>query len=108
MAGFDVDAESFGESGRQLEQAATTFAEALSAFQSELEGFARPWGADDIGSLIGAAHDEVGNFAFECYGDALEEIANAGFDLSAAGDAYREVEDGIDQGFSELHGEMGG
>jgi hypothetical protein len=36
------------------------------------------WGAD---GGIGAAHDEVSSYAFECYQDALDEIAAAGIDV---------------------------
>jgi hypothetical protein len=50
------------------------FTQALSAFQAELEGYGRPWGEDDIGSLIGAAHDEVSAWAFDCYQSALEVV----------------------------------
>lgn len=105
---LQVDPEGLSGSGRALEGVAARFTDALAAFRAELESFGRPWGSDDIGSLIGAAHDEVSSFAFECFDSALEEIAAAGTDLSAMGARYAEVEAAITQGFHGLQQGLGG
>lgn len=93
--GVHVTPESLDESGRQLGSVAERFASALAEFQSEIAGFGRPWGEDDIGQLIGVAHDEVSAFAFECYQDALNEIAAAGVDLSGMAQLYAAAEEAI-------------
>lgn len=108
MTGLQVDPEGLSGSGRALESVASRFTEALTAFRAELEGFGRPWGSDDIGSLIGAAHDEVSAFAFECFDGALAEIAAAGVDLSAMGERYAGIEAAIRQGFDGLQQGLGG
>src|SRR5262245_14634521 len=102
MDGIQIHPDGLIESGKSLEGVAARFVEALSAFQAELEGFGRPWGEDDIGSLIGAAHDEVSAWAFECYTSALEEIAGAGADLSGMGERYAEVETSIRKRFDGM------
>ncbi|MFI5835450.1 hypothetical protein ACIA5A_17420 [Micromonospora sp. NPDC051300] len=104
----EIDPEALGASGRALGGAATRFGQALTAFQAELAGFGRPWGSDDIGSLIGAAHDEVSAFAFECFDTALDEIAAAGVDLGEMATRYAETEAAITKGFDGLRRSLGG
>ncbi|GAA2713395.1 hypothetical protein [Actinoplanes palleronii] len=70
--GVHVTPDSLDASGQHLAAVAERFASALTAFQAEIAGYGQPWGADDIGSLIGAAHDEVASFAFESYQDARD------------------------------------
>lgn len=93
--GFQVDPSALGASGAELSRVAGEFASALRAFQAELAGFGAPWGADEIGSLIGAAHEEVAQWAFECFETAASEIDAAGFDLGDMAGAYREVEERV-------------
>ncbi|MCM0675752.1 hypothetical protein NCC78_13785 [Micromonospora phytophila] len=108
MTGLRVDPDGLGGSGRALEDVASRLGEALTAFRAELAGFGRPWGSDDVGSLIGAAHDEVSAFAFECFDTALAEIAAAGTDLTGMGERYAAVETTIRQGFDGLRQGLGG
>ena len=105
---IEVDPDGLGGSGRALGDVATRFSQAMTAFQAELAAFGRPWGTDDIGSLIGAAHDEVSAFAFECFDGALTEIAAAGSDLTDMAARYAQVEASITQGFDGLRQALGG
>lgn len=107
MPGFQVEPEKLNASGAALQGVAGRLTEELSAFQAELAGYGRPWGSDDIGSLIGAAHDEVSSFAFECYQSALEEMQAAGADISTMGDRYAAVEASIDGRFKQLDSGLG-
>ena len=100
--GVDITPESLEHSGQHLEGVAERLASALTAFQAEIAGFGRPWGEDDIGQLIGVAHDEVSTIAFECYQDALDEIAAAGVDLSGMAHLYAAAEEAISQQMSSL------
>jgi hypothetical protein len=102
--GFNVDPHALGSSGASLSQVAGEFAAALRAFQSELSGFGAPWGADEIGSLIGAAHEEVAQWAFECFEVAAEELGAAGFDVGDMATSYREVEERIRGAFDAFGG----
>lgn len=105
---LQIDPEGLGGSGRALEGVSARFTEALAAFRAELERFGQPWGSDDIGSLIGAAHDEVSAFAFECFDGALQEIAAAGTDLAGMATRYQQVESAITEGFDGLQQGLGG
>ncbi|GIF45600.1 hypothetical protein DFJ67_0766 [Asanoa ferruginea] len=102
--GFHVDPQALGVSGASLERVGTEFATALRAFQSELAGFGAPWGSDEIGSLIGAAHEEVASWAFECFSAAASEVAAAGVDLGGMAAGYREVEEQIRGAFEAFGG----
>jgi len=102
--GFSVDPHALGASGVDLSRVAGEFASALRSFQSELAGFGAPWGADEIGSLIGAAHEEVAQWAFECFATAAEEVEAAGFDLGDMATGYREVEERIRDAFNAFGG----
>ncbi|MFI2709242.1 hypothetical protein ACH495_03795 [Micromonospora sp. NPDC018662] len=103
----EVDPDGLGASGLALGGVATRFGQALTAFRAELAGFGRPWGSDDIGSLIGAAHDEVSAFAFECFGTALAEISAAGADLGEMATRYAETEAAITRGFDGMRRALG-
>jgi hypothetical protein len=108
VTGFHVDPELLAASGVGLQGVADRLVSELTAFQAELAGFGAPWGGDDIGSLIGVAHDEVSSFAFECYQVALEEIGAAGADVVAMGARYTAVEESITDGFGEIQSGLGG
>lgn len=102
MAGIEIDIDGLDTAGRRLDGTAARFVDALSAFQAQLGGFGQPWGGDDIGALIGAAHDEVSAWAFECYQAALDEIAAAGVDLSGMAASYTATEQSIAEQFASL------
>jgi hypothetical protein len=102
--GFRIDPHALGASGLELQRVAGEFMSALRAFQAELAGFDAPWGADEIGGLIGAAHEEVARFAFECFETAAEEVGAAGFDLGDMATRYREVEQQIRAAFDAFGG----
>jgi hypothetical protein len=102
VTGFHVDPQRLASSGSALQKVSARLAGELAAFRAELTGFGAPWGADEIGALIGAAHDEVSSWAFECYQDALDELAAAGADLVEIGDRYAEVDENVGRRFDGL------
>jgi hypothetical protein len=104
MTGFRIDPERLSTSGSALQSVASRLSSELASFQSELAGFGAPWGSDDIGSLIGAAHDEVSSWAFECYRDALDQMAAAGADVVDMSARYTEVDENVSRRFRGLRG----
>ena len=102
MTGFMIDPERLSASGSALQSVASRLSAELTSFQSELAGFGAPWGSDDIGSLIGAAHDEVSSWAFECYQDALEELASAGADVVDISGQYMQADENAGRRFRGL------
>lgn len=107
MAGVDIRPDELENAGRRLSDVAARFGDALAAFQAEISGYGQPWGSDDIGSLIGAAHDEVSSFAFECYTAALDEITAAGEDLVGMAEGYRSTDIAAADEFVGLMGQLG-
>jgi hypothetical protein len=106
MTGFMIDPERLSASGSALQSVAGRLASELASFRSSLAGFGAPWGSDDIGLLIGAAHDEVSSWAFECYQDALDEMASAGADVVDISSRYVEVDENVSRQFHGLLGEL--
>ena len=102
-----INPEALDASGRQLQDVADRFAQALTAFQAELQSYGQPWGSDDIGSLIGAAHDEVSQYAFECYQEALDEIGAAGGDVGLMGRAHSETDQAGLEKFTTMQHSLG-
>ena len=107
MTGFMIDPERLSASGSALQSVASRLSAELASFQSELAGFGAPWGSDDIGSLIGAAHDEVSSWAFECYQDVLDEMAAAGADVVEISAQYAEVDKNVSSRFHGLRTGLG-
>ncbi|MEU8819655.1 hypothetical protein [Actinoplanes sp. NPDC048796] len=107
MTGFSIDPERLAASGSALRGVAARLSSELASFRSELAGYGTPWGSDDIGSLIGAAHDEVSSWAFECYQDALDEMALAGEDVMDISARYTEADENASRRFHGLLTEPG-
>jgi hypothetical protein len=102
-----MDPGRLSASGSALQSVAARLSSELASFRSELAGFGAPWGSDDIGSVIGAAHDEVSSWAFECYQDALDEMAAAGADVVDISAEHIEVDEKAGQRFRQLLTELG-
>ncbi|MDY7083649.1 MAG: hypothetical protein SYR96_00950 [Actinomycetota bacterium] len=107
MTGFMIDPERLSASGSALQRVASRLSSEVASFRSELAGFGAPWGNDDIGSLIGAAHDEVSSWAFECYQDVLDEMAAAGSDVVDVGKQHRQADENVSRRFRGLLTELG-
>jgi hypothetical protein len=83
-----VQPESLRSSGDLVIGVTERFIGELESFEARMEGYGQPWGADDIGSLIGIAYTEVAAYVFDCIGVAAEELGSAGGDLTGMADAY--------------------
>jgi hypothetical protein len=105
---ISVEPDSLRGAGQQLDQVAQRFTQELTALQADLAGFGAPWGGDDIGSLIGAAYEEVVSYAFDCYQSVLDEIGDSGADLGGMADMYEEIEEKISSGLRALQQRLGG
>lgn len=102
MTGFTIDPGRLSASGSALQSVASRLSAELASFRAELSGFGAPWGTDEIGSLIGAAHDEVSSWAFECYQDALDEMASAGADVVDISAEHAAADENAGERFRQL------
>ena len=91
--GFEVHPPLIRAAGRGVTDLAKRFNGELEAFEARMQGFGEPWGADDIGSLIGIAYTEVANYIFDCVGMAADEFTSAGADITGMADAYERVDE---------------
>src|SRR4051812_38485888 len=107
MTGFMIDPEGLSPVVSALQGMGSRHSDGLGSVETELAGVGAPWGSDDIGSLIGAAHDEVSSWAFECYQDALDEMASAGADVVDISAQYTEVDEEVSRRFRGVLTELG-
>ncbi|MEV0650574.1 hypothetical protein AB0I28_35500 [Phytomonospora sp. NPDC050363] len=94
---FEIDPDGMAGSGRDMEAVAEHLAEVLEAFSAKISGYADAPGNDEIGGLIGDAHQAVFEFAMESFGGAAEGIGLAGQDIGGSAQAYAEAEESIKQ-----------
>lgn len=77
----------------ELQAVADRLSQQAQAFQGEVESFGAPWGSDDIGMIIGAAHDAVFQAAIECFTTNAEEIQGRAEQIVAAAENHEKAED---------------
>jgi len=108
MSQLDIDPEGLDSSGSQIEGVAERFFSALEQFSAKIEGFSDASGGDEIGGLIGMAHQEVFAAAQECFTEAAQSIADAGADLRDFAKQHTDVDDEIAAIFTQLGSDLGG
>jgi hypothetical protein len=102
MTGFRIDPAKLAASGNSLGAVSATLKEALEEFRTELTSYNGPWGNDTLGQMIDAAYDEVVNFAFEIIEEAVDDIFDAGDDLSKMAESYLATEEAVRKEFVTL------
>lgn len=108
MSQMDIDPEGLKSSGTQIEGVAERFFGALEQFGARIEGFGDACGGDEIGGLIGVAHQEVFAAAQECFTEAAQSIADAGYDLRDFAEQHIAADDEIAAIFKQLESGLGG
>ncbi|MFC4018600.1 hypothetical protein ACFOW4_11700 [Micromonospora sp. GCM10011542] len=102
-----VDPDGLRAAGTNLQDVSDRFLTELRTFLADLQGFGAPWGDDDIGSLIGAACEEVTAYAAECFESAIEELGVVGVDLNRMAHLVEEDERAIAARLTGLGQELG-
>jgi hypothetical protein len=74
MTTIDVDPESLRRADLAVTNAVADADSMLGAFEAELAGFGEPWGADDLGSLIGEVYTGAYAMAMNCYNSNLDTM----------------------------------
>lgn len=91
--GFEVDADRLRATAAELKAVADGFTSAVRSFETEVAGFGAPWGGDDIGMLIGLAHDAVFQAALESFSSNAEELAGRAEAITSVAENYTQMED---------------
>ncbi|MDR7276604.1 hypothetical protein [Catenuloplanes atrovinosus] len=107
MSGFEVEPAQLRAGGDQVIDAGRRFIDQLEAFEARMEGYGEPWGADDIGSLIGMAYTAASAWVLDCIGLAAEEIGEAGSDLTQMADNFEQVEQDAANAMRGIQGMLG-
>jgi hypothetical protein len=92
MPDLNIDRGVLKSSAAGLEGVAKQLEAAVKAFEAEITGHGEPWGYDDIGTLIGVAHQAVFEAAMECFTTNGEDIATDAGKLKEAAATYAESE----------------
>ncbi|WCN83945.1 hypothetical protein [Micromonospora sp. LH3U1] len=107
MSGFEVEPALLRSGGNEVIGAAERFIGQLESFEAQMQGYGEPWGADDIGSLIGIAYTEASTWVLDCIGVAAEEIGSAGSDLTQMAENYELVEEASANALRDIQGMLG-
>ena len=102
-----IDPDGLRSAGNGLQDVSDRFLTELRAFLADLAAFGAPRGDDDIGSLIGAASQEVTAYAAECFESAIEELGVVGVDLNGMAHRGEETERLISEHFTGFSRELG-
>lgn len=107
MSGKEIDLDSLRTAGEGLQEVSRRFQTELQVLIAELSAFGTPWGGDEIGSLIGAACEEVTAYAIECFSEAIEELGVVGVDLSLMAHRYEQTETALSGQFTDITRRLG-
>lgn len=105
--GFSVDPPAMRSSGQGIAMSADQLTQLVTGFQQSLSGYGEPWGADDLGSLIGMAYQSISELAMECLQDNITELAGYGEGVTTMADTYEAVDQGVDDGIRRLADGLG-
>ncbi|MFI5843538.1 hypothetical protein ACIA8K_27920 [Catenuloplanes sp. NPDC051500] len=101
-----VDWESMRTAATALGQISDAFGDRVDAFIATMEGFGQPWGTDDIGMLIGTAHEAVLDAAVDCFDSGIETFQAYAANLNAMADGYEATESGSTESFTAIGSTM--
>ncbi|MFG1841180.1 hypothetical protein [Micromonospora sp. NPDC049175] len=107
MDPLDVDVDSVRRGAEQLAQAKEQVGQAFEAFQAAVGSYAQAFGGDEIGMLLGVAHQACVDGLTECLSTNLVELDNYAAGLHSMADGYRAVEEGVGDLFQSILGKLG-
>jgi uncharacterized protein YukE len=108
MTGFDIDPESMRQAADELDAAKEEVQGLLDQFTGALEQFADAFGGDEIGTLLGIAHQACTGALNECFTTNIEELADYAQSLREMADNHQVVDEEAAAGFKSLLSELGG
>jgi hypothetical protein len=107
VTGVQIVPDTLRQAGNGLSQVCSELEGELNKLESELSAMGEPWGNDDIGSLVGAAYQEVVAWAFDCLRDVLNELCESGTDLINEATQWEQQEQQVEAGFQQFLGQLG-
>ncbi|MEU5937891.1 PE domain-containing protein [Micromonospora sp. NPDC047548] len=108
MEPLDVDIDAIRHGADELDRAKEDVRQAFEAFQAAVGGYAQAFGGDEIGMLVGVAHQACVDALTECVSTNVAELASYVDGLHGMAESYRAVEDDATSSFRSILGKLGG
>ncbi|MFF5176511.1 hypothetical protein ACFY2Q_00590 [Micromonospora sp. NPDC000316] len=90
--GIEVDLAALRAAADGLAATGQQFGAAVSGLESTVNGAGNPWGADEAGSLFGAAYVEVLTHALDVFRSMGDQLLETAANLDQGADAYEAIE----------------
>lgn len=107
MNSLDIDLESMRQGADQLDQAKENVRAAFEQFQGAAEALADAFGGDEIGTLLGMAHQACLDAALECFGTNIEDLEDYTLCLREMADNHQAADEETAAIFESLLSELG-
>jgi uncharacterized protein YukE len=107
MPSFDIDPDSMRQAADQLDAAKDEVQALLDQFTGALEQFADAFGGDEIGMLVGTAHQACTDALTECFTTNIEDLTGYAQAVRGMADDHQAADDETAKIFNELLGELG-
>jgi uncharacterized protein YukE len=107
MPSFDIDPDSMRQAADQLDVAKEEVQGLLDQFTGALEQFADAFGGDEIGMLVGMAHQACTDALTECFSTNIEDLTGYAQSVREMADNHQSADDETAKIFTELLGELG-
>ncbi|MFG3697093.1 WXG100 family type VII secretion target [Micromonospora sp. NPDC047620] len=107
MEPLDVDIDALRRGAEQLGAAKESVRQTFESFQAAVAGYEQAFGGDDIGMLLGVAHQACVEAVAECLGTNITELESYAESLRGMADGYQTVEDGVSEAFRSILGKLG-
>lgn len=102
----DLDLDSFYRAADEFDAAKEEVQELLDQFTGALAQFANAFGGDEIGMLVGMAHEACTEVLNECFTTNIEEIADYAATIREMADNHQATDDGVAEIFNQLLSEL--
>lgn len=100
-AGFRIDPQALAGAGGSVASCAQELGQALQGLQASITS-GNPWGADEPGSLFGAAYAEVLGHALEVYASHVQQLADAAEGLATWAGTVAETDQALSARISAI------
>ncbi|MEU5788013.1 hypothetical protein ABZ754_09815 [Micromonospora purpureochromogenes] len=108
MENLEVDIDALRRGADELAQAKEEVRQAFETFQAALGSYAQAFGGDEIGMLVGVAHQACVDALTECLSTNVAELESYADGLHGMAEKYRAVEEDVTASFRSILGSLGG
>ncbi|SCG35387.1 WXG100 family type VII secretion target [Micromonospora halophytica] len=107
MEPLDVDVDALTRGAEQLAEAKESVRQTFESFQAAVGAYEQAFGGDEIGMLLGVAHQACVEALTECLSTNITELESYAEGLRGMAESYRAVEDGVTDAFRSILGKLG-